>query len=277
MSKRVSRHLIWIALLGCIVIIERAGAEERSAEAHAELRQFYPTGEFDLVIDKQRVAAQILFSRRAAAYLITLPGDKHHFLLSQRTKKVSRIAAEPLRRKSGDTDLTANVAPEVVGAFRMEKADILIEATGLTGRLTPRAPALGRLSGSELFAHSPQYGLIQRAYQPKDDAAKFLQRAADVKVEVVFGSWCPRCQQSLGNALAVEAALATQGPGFTYYGLPSPPAAWKDARFVEVKSVVKALPTALVYVKDRLVGHIPPADWKRFEVTLADVLRKHIK
>ncbi len=276
-TTRPAAGLLLACLLpACLVLalpLPTAGAEPTDA-SHATLREFYPTGEFDYEVAGARSEAQVLFSRRAAAYLIAPAGADHLYLLLQRQRTISQVPRRVIQQKNGDVDLPATVAPQLVGNFTMDNGTVMIEAPSLRARLVPRGPLLGTHAGTAVLAHSPQYGLTMRAYRTNEAAMQALKGVTGARVEVLFGSWCPRCQQTMGNALRVERELASAGAGivFEYRALPPPPAAWQDSRFLQAK--VEALPTALLHVGDREVGRVAPADWKSFEVVMAKALKR---
>ncbi|MDJ0976248.1 MAG: thioredoxin family protein [Planctomycetota bacterium] len=247
-----------------------APAPTDAAEPHRAFRAFYPSGEYDLVIGQAKVEAELLFSQRAAAYLLKPKGDERTFLLLQRKRAIATVEGDWIRRENGDVDLPKSAAPQTVGRIALSGQDIVLRAPNLNARLKPRAPLLGYHGAKAVLAHSPQYGLVMRGYRPDPGALARLKDAKDVKVETIFGSWCPRCQQTVGYVLQIEKALAAKGVQFTYYGLPNPPKAWKNERFIVSKA--KALPTALVFVNDKLAGRIAPTEWKGFETRLARIV-----
>lgn len=269
-SNTGSRWLL-LLLLPVLLLVVGTPAGSEAREPHGSLRGFYPTGEYDLVIGRTQVEAQLLFSQRAAAYLLKPAASERAYLLLQRKRTIATVPADWIREEDGDVHLPAGTEPKAVGRLSLDKDEIVLEAPSLQARLTPRAPLLGYNGLDAVLAHSPQYGLVMRGYSPDKDALARMKDATDVKVEVIFGSWCPRCQQTVGHVLEIERALDAQGVAFTYYGLPKPPEAWKDARFVV--SQAKALPTALVFVDDKLAGRIAPTEWRGFETRLARIVR----
>lgn len=254
----------------CLSLLLAFAGTAVAERSHATLRGFYPTGEFDFVGAPEGKDVSILFSQRAAAYLLVPKGAESIYVLNQRQRTVSKVAARTIRRENGDVDLPESATPQAVGRFELKQGDIVVTAPDLRGRLTPRGPALGTLTAADLWAHSPQYGLVARAYRPDERALATLRAASGVEVEVVFGSWCPRCQQTIGNALRVQQEIGEKGVVITFYGLPKPPAAWKHPRFVS--SQAKALPTAVVKVGGAVRGRIGPSEWNRFDVALAKLL-----
>lgn len=254
-------HVTWILL--CVLLVAPPATAD---DADPVLREFYPTGEYDLFVDGAKTDAEILFSRRAAAYVVAPAGNGRMFLLLQRQRRVASIPAKVIRRENGDVDLPKGVTPEPIGNLAPQGEDIVINAPTLRARLRPRPPLLGYHSPAGVFDHSPQYGLTMRAYRPDRQSIEALKNGPKAKVEVLFGTWCPRCKQTIGNALRVASELKESGVTFLFYGLPPPPDAWKNARFLETK--IKALPTALVFVDDKVAGRISPNEWKNFEVSL---------
>lgn len=257
-------------LIVCGLLVLMGGLDASAREAHRSFREFYPTGEFDLYVDGAKQPGEILFSRRAAAYLIAPEGSADCFLLMQRLKTVSAVPLDLMRHENGNVDLPQEARPKRVGRFSLALGGIRIESTALRGMLKSRPPLLGPQSGAEVLNHAPQYGLVMRKFRKNDAALTRLRGHKGARVEVLFGSWCPRCQQTLGSAMRVEQELAGGAVKFLYHGLPRPPAAWKDERFVATHS--KALPTAIVWVGKQEVGRIAPKDFRRFDQFLARIL-----
>ncbi len=257
-------------LIICGLLVLMGGLDASAREPHRSFRDFYPTGEFDLYVEGVKRPDEILFSRRAAAYLITPEGSSDCLLLMQRHKTVSSVPQDLVRHENGNVDLPQEARPKRVGRFSLALGGIRIESSALRGILKKRPPLLGPQSGAALLAHAPQYGLVMRKFRKNDAALTRLRGHKGARVEVLFGSWCPRCQQVLGNAMRVEQELAGGAVTFVYHGLPRPPGAWKEPRFVASRA--KALPTAVVWVGEREVGRIAPKDFGKFDQVLARIL-----
>ncbi len=274
-----TKLLLPVALLLVAVLATTASMADETSKGpaaeeqpHPQLRDFYPTGEFDYVVGERVTDAVILLSRRAAAYLVQPAGTTDTYLLLQGKRTVSKVKGVPLKAKDGHVHLPKEAELQALGTFEAKAGGIIvIRADPLRAELRPRPALTGTKTPDAVRAHSPQYGLIASAYRTDKTSIQRLQAAKDVKVEVIFGSWCPRCQQTMGNALRIESELKSGGATWVFHGLPAPPAAWKDKRFLQTKT--KALPTAIVWLGDKLVGRVPPADWKRLDVAVARLLK----
>ena len=254
----------------CVLVLCFAGMHADAREAHRSFRDFYPTGEFDLYVEGVKQPGEILFSRRAAAYLVAPQGLDKCLLLMQRLKTVSAVPQDLMRQENGTVHLPQTAQPKRIGRFSLGRGGIKIESSALRGLLKNRPPLLGTHTGASVLTHAPQYGLVASKFRKNDAALAKARTHAGARVEVLFGSWCPRCQQTIGYALRVEKELAGSAVAFQYRGLPRPPAAWKDERFVLTRA--KALPTAIVWVGNREAGRIAPKDFGRFDQVLAGIL-----
>lgn len=261
--------LVPLVLLGLAVPV---GARGRSRTA--SLRHYHATGEYDVYVNGKTVKAEVLFSQRAATYVVALPGEKTALVLRQRSRSVGRVSSDALkRREDGYVELPTTAKVESLGRFRLSGPDVVISLTDLKARLKPRAALLKQHSGEQLLAHSPQYAMNQRSYRPSASVVQQLKATnTKAEVEVFFGSWCSRCQRLLGNMLRLEEALGNNSSiKFSYYGLPAPPAAWQDARYRA--SGVKGLPTAVVKVNGRVRGRLAHGAWSAIERSLLPLVR----
>lgn len=267
LSRRYFLCLIPLVLLGLAV---PAGARGRSRGA--SLRHYHATGEYDVYVNGKTVEAEVLFSQRAATYVVALPGEKTALVLRQRSRSVGRVSSDALnRREDGYVELPATAKVESLGRFRLSGPDVVISLTDLKARLKPRAALRGQQSGDQLLAHSPQYAMNK--HRPSASAVQQLKASnTKAEVEVFFGSWCSRCQRLIGNMLRLEEALGKDSSiTFRYYGLPAPPAAWQDPHYRA--SGIKGLPTAVVKVNGSVRGRLAHGAWSRIESALLPLVR----
>jgi hypothetical protein len=74
----------------------------------------------------------------------------------------------------------------------------------------------------------------------------------------------------MGEIIRTEQELIGGGVTFRFYGLPKPPAMYRDA---EVRQRgIRKLPTGLVYSGDRYLGAIISTDWNHPEQALETLI-----
>jgi len=116
----------------------------------------------------------------------------------------------------------------LLGKYKPAGASVAFTYDGKHVSLDPKPPLLGLHTAAELLAHDPAYARNAAEYHPGPTAIATLRAAtAPVTVRVLFGSWCPYCKLHVPNMLRVEEELAGSNVTIEYFGLPSPPAAWK--------------------------------------------------
>lgn len=266
-----SPYLVALALTAAVLSVplpvEARGSSDRSGS------RFHATGEYDVSAPAIAGTPEVLFSRRAAAYVLSFAGHETAFLLRQRDRTVTAFPATALvRDEHGLASLVPGTRGRRLGRFALAGNDVVIALEELRARLTPCAALLGSHDRAGVLAHSPQYATSMRAYRLDTATIDALRTSTTpVEVEVFFGSWCPRCQQLLGNMLAVDAALAGTQVTFSYYGLPKPPAAWRESHYRT--SGVRGLPGAVVRVYGRNRGVIDHRAWTRVEAQILSRIR----
>ncbi len=260
--------LLFVGLVGAL-----APQAEAKDEVHRQWRDFSPSGTYVLVKDrKPQKKAEILHSRRAAAFLILNSGYKDALLLEARTSTVSKVEVEQVkRREDGGADLTKNAKITSLGRFRRSRRDIQIRVDGFTADLKPNPPLLAWKLCDELVDHSPEYGKDAKTF-PLDEASieKLKAFKGKARVNVYFGSWCHTCSRYLGRIMRLELALADHNVDFHYYGLPRVPAMYRDA---EVRrNRIRKLPSGVIYKDGRRVGLIASTKWNKPAIELAKLL-----
>lgn len=264
----------WLFLIAPLVIFGVLVPAESRGRARYTTARYYATGKYDVIRDKKKVdGAEVLFSQRAASYIIVLPDDKEAVVLRQRSRRVGRVEVAKLKRRSdGYVELPRTATVSTVGRFVLGAgARVAVIGPTLALELRPRPPLLKHHTGEQLLKHSPQYGVQKRTYRPNAGAVAKLKSAKNVEVEVLFGSWCSRCSRLLGHMLKLEDELGKSGITFKYYGLPNPPAAWREPHYK--KSGIHGLPTAVVRVNGRVRGRLAHGAWTRIESALLPLVR----
>jgi len=241
----------------------------------AGIQGFSASGEYQfLLAGELRPKAEIYFSQRAAAFLVISSDLDSPLLLSQRTGQVQTVhIMKVARRDNGTIDLLAGATLGLAGSFRLDGTDVVFDVGGKQGRLHQKAPLVGLHQRAELVEHSPEYLEGAAAYTPDNGTlARLRRQQAPVKVRILFGSWCHFCKRFLPNAIKVDEILAGSKVAFEYYGLPQPPAAWKDPEAVRLK--VTGVPTGIVYINGKEAGRIQGGDWAQVERRIATLIQE---
>ncbi len=138
-------------------------------------------------------------------------------------------------------------------------------------RLAP--PLRKALSPDELRAALPLYALrAERIDVDLESLRSAGPPRPELRLEVVFGSWCTACERFVPRVVAAEATLREAlGVGVRYVGVAPTVGERKDP--VVERSGVRVLPTALLWEGEREVGRlVGPDDFRRFERVLARLL-----
>jgi thiol-disulfide isomerase/thioredoxin len=253
-----------------------AAASTALAQAPAAdpvLRDFEPNGEYVLSVDGHAVAdAEILRSDRAPAFLVISKQLANPVLLQPRAGSASSVPAAALeRRADGMIDVRAGTVPTPLGKLTIQGDSAGWDAAGHAASLGVKPPLVGLHAGIDLEKYNPLFGRRANLYTPKAEAVATLRGARrPVTVRIVFGSWCPHCQQKVPYVLRLERELKGSPVTFEYYGLPRPPDAWKDAEVLRLG--INTVPVAVVSVAGREVGRVLSAAWDAPEVVLARIV-----
>ncbi|MDJ0974399.1 MAG: thioredoxin family protein [Planctomycetota bacterium] len=275
LSRRVSLPLTAVLCLLLSSAVLSPGDAQADDEIHARWRDFAPSGTYVLVQNrKPNREAEILHSRRAAAFLILNSGYEGVLLLEPRTSSVSEVdPASVKRRADGRADLVANAKVKSLGRFRRSRRDIQIRLTGYTADLQPNPPLLGWASYEEVARHSPEYLVDAKTFPLDERSMKALERfKGKARIQVYYGSWCPTCTRYLGRIMRLEKALKEMGKdvGVYYYGLPRTPAMYRDAEVRRQR--IRKLPSGVIYRDGRRVGLVASTRWSKPAVELARLL-----
>ena len=266
MRTRSGRYRLGLGL-ALLALAGSAGAQK--APLDRVLRDFESSGTYVLTVDGKPADAEI-YESNTPAVLVIAPALPTPVLL--RPGKAATVETVPLakvaRQDDGTVGLLADSELVPLDPFKLVGASIAFTYGNKRLSLDPRPPLLGLHTAAELLAHDPYYARSAAEYRPGPTAVATLQAAAvPVTVRVLFGSWCPFCKQRVPRLLKVEEALAGSNVTVEYFGLPSPPAAWKDPETVRLK--VTSVPTAIVFVGGKAVGRLIGDDWNTPEVELA--------
>ena len=80
-----------------------------------------------------------------------------------------------------------------------------------------------------------------------------LQNPLPVIIEVVFGSWCPACKQTVPRFMKSMSAAGNPNLGVSYTGVPTPP--FSEYPAVKEKDI-RGVPTFIVYAGQAEIGRI---------------------
>lgn len=275
-TRRVSnlgaRRITPALLLGSLLVL-LTGTASADTSIHTRWQDFKPSGTYVFTQgDKQVDEARIYHSRRAAAFLVTEIEFDGVLLLEPRKSAVSKVAKDAVvKAKDGTYALKADAKVESLGKFTRMRRNLVIRVKGLEAELKPNPPLLAWKLCDDLRKHSPEYCLDAKAFELDEKAVKALQGFKGVgRVNVYFGSWCPTCTRYLGRLMRLEQALEKTKIKFQYYGLPKPPAMYRDP---EVRAHrIRKLPSAVIYKDGKKKELIASSRWSKPAAQLARVL-----
>lgn len=259
----------------CLVLSGDAGDAHAEDGVHARWRDFAPSGTYILVQDREpNREAEILHSRRAAAFLILNSGFEDALLLEARTSTVSKVDPSAVKRHpDGRADLAADAEVTTLGRFLRNRREIQIRLQGYAADLEPNPPLIGWAKYEEVGRHSPEYLVDARTFPLDERAMKALEGfTGKARIQVYFGSWCPTCTRYMGRIMRLEKALQEMGKdiGVYYYGLPRPPAMYRDSEVRRQR--IRKLPSGVIYRDGRRVGLVASTRWSKPAVELARLL-----
>jgi len=261
-------------VLGFALIAAAAAARGQNVPLDGVLRDFESSGSYVLTVDGKAVDAEI-YESNTPAVLVIAPDLPTAFLLRPGKATVETVPlAKVARQEDGTVGLLADAELEPLGKFKPVGASVAFTFGSRRLSLDPKPPLLGVHTAAELLAHNPAYARNAAEYHPGPSAVASLRAVtAPVTVRVFFGSWCQYCKAKVPHLLSVESALAGSNVTVEYFGVPSPPAAWKDPEAVRLQ--VTSVPTAIVLVDGKAVGRLVGDDWNTPEVELARLAARH--
>ncbi|HEV8241176.1 MAG TPA: thioredoxin family protein [Thermoanaerobaculia bacterium] len=271
MRKRLGRFRLG---LGFVILLPAAAARAQNVPVDHALRDFESSGSYVLTVDGKVTDAEI-YESNTPAVLVISPVLPTPVLLRPGKLTVETVPlAKVARQDDGSVGLLADAEISPLGKYKPNGPSVAFTYGAQHVSLDPRPPLVGRHTAAELLAHDPAYARNAAEYRPGPTAIATLRAATvPVTVRVFFGSWCPYCKLHVPNLLRAEQELAGSNVTIEYYGLPSPPAAWKDPEAERLS--VKSTPTAIVSIGGKAVGRLVGDDWRAPEVELARLVAAH--
>jgi thiol-disulfide isomerase/thioredoxin len=261
--------------LGFALLFTALPARSQNVPVDRVLRGFESSGAYVLTVDGKAADAEI-YESNTPAVLVIAPVLPTPVLLRPGKEMVVETLplAKVARQDDGTVGLLADAEISALGKYKRTGASVAFTYGGKHVSLDPKPPLVGLHTAAELLAHDPAYARNAAEYQPGPTAIATLRAATvPVTVRVFFGSWCPFCKLHVPNLLRAEQELAGSNVSIEYYGLPSPPAAWKDPEAERLG--VKSTPTAIVFIGGKAVGRLIGDDWRTPEVELARLVAAH--
>lgn len=258
------------AVLCTALLVSPAVADD---EVHDTLKGFTPSGKYIIVNGKETMTkAEVLHSKRAASYLLLKTGYDGVLLIEPRQTRVSAIDDEHIHRnKDGSVDLLASAKPKVLGSFKRNKQKIEIRLKDLRLDLKPNPPLLAWKLCDDLTRHNPEYRRGAKAFTlDKKAVARLADYKGTARINVYFGSWCPTCSRYLGRIMRLEEELKDTKIEFHYYGLPKPPAMYRDTEVRRHR--IRKLPSGVVFEESKRLGLLVSTRWTKPARALAKML-----
>ncbi len=255
----------------CLAVLTIAAATGAPLVAQT-ISGFTPSSDYMLEIDGQPApTAQVYWSQSARMFLIVVKDQPAPLLVEPQSRQVKTV---PLVKIAKQPDGTVGI---LQGAVMAPKAALEMTPEGLAtfnvdGRaykLQEKPPLLGWQTPDTIAAYNSVYVQRSNSYQPQAGAlADLKKQAADVKLTVFFGSWCPFCQQKVPMVMRLARELAGSKVKFDFYGLPHGFSGDPEAK----RNGVKSVPTGIVYVNGKEVGRITADGWAAPETTLRNLV-----
>jgi thiol-disulfide isomerase/thioredoxin len=233
---------------------------------------FTASSDYLLEIDgKPAPTATVYWSPSARMFLIVVKDQPAPLLVEPMSRQVKTV---PLMKIAKRPDGTVGI---LEGAVMAPKASFETTPDGLATfkvdghsyKLQEKPPLLGWQTPDSIAAYNQLYVQRADAYKPQPAAlAELKKQAADVKLTVFFGSWCPFCQQKVPMVMRLARELQGSKVKFDFYGLPHGFSNDPQAQRHGVKSV----PTGIVFVNGKEVGRISADGWAVPETTLRNLV-----
>jgi len=232
--------------------------------------EFRRISDYFLVVNDQRVAAEIYQSERPGAVLVlssALPAPALFMADS-----VATVNPEKLEKKP---DGVVNLRPEGVlapeGKYEYVDDEVRFTFQGRQGVLRPQPPLLGLRTLEEVTSHNPEYLTGARSYSASAPALGALRKEQrPVTVRIYYGSWCSHCRKLVPHAVKLEQELKAGKIRFEYFGVRGNFTSDPEINKIGVKSI----PTGVVYVNGREVGRIVGDEaWNSLESALHGILK----
>jgi thiol-disulfide isomerase/thioredoxin len=144
-------------------------------------------------------------------------------------------------------------------------AGLVVDRDGVKMTLKPAPPLLGDRTLDEVMKALPEYRRGAARYTPDRASLEKLSRAQPTELLVVFGSWCPHCEQLVPKLARVLEDVKDAPITVTFHGVP--PGGEGDLLMDELH--VTGLPTAIIRRDGKEVARMEGEAWATPETTLA--------
>lgn len=144
-------------------------------------------------------------------------------------------------------------------------AGLIVDRDGVKMTLKAAPPLLGDRTLDEVMKALPEYRRGAARYTPDRASLEKLSRAQPTELLVVFGSWCPHCEQLVPKLARVLEDVKGAPITVTFHGVP--PGGEGDLLMDELR--VTHLPTAIIRRDGREIARMEGDAWATPETSLA--------
>jgi len=232
--------------------------------------EFHKMSDFFLVVDEQRVPAEIYKSERPFSALVISPALPAPALFL--ADSIAAVKPEAVEKKPGGL---VGLRPEGVlaqqGTYEYAGAEVHFTFQGRKGALMPVSPLLGLRRVEEVTSHNPEYLADAQSYPVSAPVVDTLRKEKrQVTVRVYYGSWCGHCRKLVPHAVKLEQNLTAGKIRFEYFGVPDSFSSDPELQKLGVTSI----PTGIVSVDGRQAGRIVgDTEWSSLESALQGILK----
>lgn len=146
---------------------------------------------------------------------------------------------------------------------------LIVDRDGVKMTLKASPPLLGDRTSDEVMSALPEYRRGAARYRPDSvSVAKLSRTAQPTELVVVFGSWCPHCEQSVPRLVRVLEDVKGAPIKATFHGVP--PGGEDDPLMSELH--VTRLPTAIVRRDGKELARMEGEAWEAPETSLARIV-----
>jgi thiol-disulfide isomerase/thioredoxin len=232
--------------------------------AHAATMELAATGQFEVQ------GAQIYRSLQPpAAFLVSpSPFGRPVFIttgpLGARLLDPARISRDGADPEVVQVDTSG--PQEDFLSVRPEGQNLIVDRDGTTMTLKASPPLLGDRTLDEVIQALPEYRRGAARYTPDPGTLEKLRRVTQpTELVVVFGSWCPHCEQAVPRLVRVLEDVKGAPIGVTFHGVP--PGEARDSVMDDLH--ITRLPTAIVRRDGKELARMEGDDWAAPERSLA--------
>jgi thiol-disulfide isomerase/thioredoxin len=152
-------------------------------------------------------------------------------------------------------------------SVRPEGSNLVIDRNGVTMTLRASPPLLGDRTLDEVIQALPEYRRGAARYTPDPAALEKLRHAKQpTELLVVFGSWCPHCEQAIPRLVRTLEDVRGAPIEVTFHGVPH--GDWSGDSLTDDLHIT-ALPTAIVRRGGKELARIEGEEWVAPEKRLA--------